>query len=159
MVFKFAAAFFFREITGAVGDDQSQIAGAGLVHPWIVDFVQDAVAEGEPYAAVQVERRPNAPFGARSPARRNSRPARGKAFGSVITHCGSPRSIILPSVRRTLLFAAFELDFADCDIAEKSTGLEKSESKAADKSVRPTQHTGGANEKSCGMGCGDCLTC
>ena len=33
MVFKFAVALFFGEIAGAVGDNQSQIAGAGLVDP------------------------------------------------------------------------------------------------------------------------------
>ena len=48
----------------------------------IIDFVQDAVAEREPHPAVQIERRTNAALGAGSPARRNSRPAGGKAFSS-----------------------------------------------------------------------------
>src|SRR5580765_5985831 len=90
MVLKLAVAFFLGEITGAVGDNQPLIAGAGLVHPRVVDFVQNAVAECEPYAAVQVECRPYAAFGARSPTRRNSRPARGEAFAYVLTHCSSP---------------------------------------------------------------------
>ena len=95
VVFKFAVALFFGEVAGAVGDDQPLIAGAGLVHSRVVNFVQDAVAEGEPYPAVQVERRAYAGFGARSPARRNARPARGIAFNFVLTHSSSPRNRIL----------------------------------------------------------------
>ncbi len=87
VVLKLAVALLFGEITGAVGDDQALVAGAGLVHSRVVDFVQDAVAEREPYPAVQVERGPDAALGARSPTRRDSRPAGGKAFRSVLTHC------------------------------------------------------------------------
>ena len=46
-----AVALFLGEEAGAVGDDQAEIAGAGLVDPRVVDLVEDAVAEGEPNAA------------------------------------------------------------------------------------------------------------
>src|SRR5450759_1794730 len=98
MVFKLAVALFFGEITGAVGDNQPLIAGASLVHAGIVDFVQDAVAQCEPYPAVQIERRSHAAFGARCPARRNTRPAGRKAFNFVLIHSTSPRSTILAAL-------------------------------------------------------------
>ena len=99
-------ALFFGEIAGAVGDDQSQIAGAGLVHAWKVDFVQDAMAQSEPYPAVQVERGTYAAFGAGSPARRNARPARGKAFDvpfSLTPQSSLPQLLPLRAERRILV--------------------------------------------------------
>ena len=104
VVFKFTVTFFFGEVAGTVGDNQSLVAGAGLVHSRVVHFVQDAVAEREPYPAVQVEGGAYAGFGARSPARRNPRPARRIAFNFRFHSLGSPRNRIfveriLPSLR------------------------------------------------------------
>ncbi len=46
-----AISFFFREEPAVVGDQQAEIAGAGLIDARVVDLVQDAVAEGEPHPA------------------------------------------------------------------------------------------------------------
>ena len=85
-ILEFAVALLFGEKAGAVGDDQTLVAGASLVHAWEIDLVQDAMAQGEPYPAVLVERGTHSAFGARSPARSNSRPARRKACYFVIAH-------------------------------------------------------------------------
>jgi hypothetical protein len=53
-------ALFFGEEIAAVGDDESQVAGAGLVDAGKVDFVEDAVTQGEPDFAVLVEGRTDA---------------------------------------------------------------------------------------------------
>ncbi len=53
-ILKAAMPLLFREKTGAIGDDESLIARARLIDAREVDFVQDAVAQGEPDPAVQV---------------------------------------------------------------------------------------------------------
>ena len=68
MVLKFTMALFFGKVAGTVGDYQPLVAGAGLVHSRVVNFVEDTVAERKPYPAVQVERGADAGFCARSPA-------------------------------------------------------------------------------------------
>src|SRR5579859_2950839 len=69
-----AIALFFGEEAVAVGDDEAEVAGAGLVDARIVDFVQDAVAEGEPDAADRGKRGADAGLGAGGPAWRNAWP-------------------------------------------------------------------------------------
>src|SRR5437868_11074937 len=91
-VFETAVPLFLREKTAAVGDDQAQITGAGLVYSWIINLIQNAMTDGEPHPAVQGQRSSNSGFGARCPAWRNSGPAGSKAFLR-ITHLFA----ILPS--------------------------------------------------------------
>ena len=81
-----AMSLFFGEKAGTVGDDEAQVAGTRLVYPGKIDFIQDAMAQREPYPAVLIERRASSGFGAGGPARRNSRPAGCKPFDLVITH-------------------------------------------------------------------------
>jgi hypothetical protein len=83
-VFEGAVAFFLGKEIASVGDDQAQVAGASLVNAGKVDFVQNAVAGGEPDLAVLVQGRAGGGFGARGPARRNAGPAGG--VGRRIAH-------------------------------------------------------------------------
>ena len=52
-VFETAVALFLGEEAAAVGHDQAQIARAGLVYSRIIDFIQNAMTDGEPHPAVQ----------------------------------------------------------------------------------------------------------
>ncbi len=83
-VLKPAMPFFFGEKALAIGDDQSQVASAGLVHARIINFVQNAVAGGEPYPALLIQGGAHAALRARSPTWRNPRPSRSISFG--VTH-------------------------------------------------------------------------
>jgi hypothetical protein len=47
-----AVALFFGEITFRPRDNEDAIAGTGAVNAWIIDFVQNAVAQCEPDARV-----------------------------------------------------------------------------------------------------------
>ncbi len=47
-----AVALFFGEITFRPRDNEDAIAGTGAVNAWIIDFVENAVAQGEPDARV-----------------------------------------------------------------------------------------------------------
>jgi len=47
-------AFFFGEEVATVGDEEAEVAGAGLVDAGEIDLVQNAVADGEPDFAVLV---------------------------------------------------------------------------------------------------------
>src|SRR5262249_23687405 len=47
----------FREIAAAVGDDEAEIARAGIVDTGIVDLVENAVAQREPHTAFDLGRR------------------------------------------------------------------------------------------------------
>src|SRR5579871_2334488 len=78
---------FFGKVRSPVGDDQSQIARAGRIHAGKINFVDYAVAEREPDAAGGTECRAHARLRARSPARRNARPARGGAGSWSIHLC------------------------------------------------------------------------
>ena len=49
---KCAMALFFGEKNSAVGDDQPQVACAGLIHARIINFIQNAMTQREPYLAV-----------------------------------------------------------------------------------------------------------
>ena len=68
-------ALLLRDETAAIGDDEAQVAGAGLVHAWIVDLVEDAVAHGEPDAALAGGCRAHTRLGAGRPARVDAGPA------------------------------------------------------------------------------------
>jgi hypothetical protein len=88
-------ALLFGEELMAVGDDQAEVAGAGLIHPGKINFIENAVTQGEPDAAVQVQRSAYSGFGARSPAGLDSGPARGitEIAVVVIAHRGSSSPI------------------------------------------------------------------
>src|SRR5438477_7348443 len=77
------ALLFGKEIT-AVGDNESHVAGAGLVDPGKINFVENAMAQREPDFAVLVEGCAGTHFGARGPTRRNARPSRSIACGRII---------------------------------------------------------------------------
>ena len=82
-VFKRAVALFFGKVIPAVGDDESQVAGTGLVYAGKINFVEDAVTQREPDFAVLVECGTGAGLGAGCPARRNTGPARSMAWGRI----------------------------------------------------------------------------
>jgi hypothetical protein len=71
-----AVALFLGEEAGAVGDDQAEVADAGLVHAGVVDLVQDAVADGEPHAADRRQGAAHTGFRRRGPACLDARPSR-----------------------------------------------------------------------------------
>src|SRR5207237_10912948 len=82
---------FFLEEAVSVGYEQALVAGACLIHPGKINFIEDAVADCEPHPAVQVERCPHSRLGAGRPARLDSRPTRSKT-GRGITHRNRPSS-------------------------------------------------------------------
>jgi hypothetical protein len=55
------------EVRLSVGDDESEIARAGLIDPWIVDFVDDSVAQREPDPAVAADSGADTSLGAGCP--------------------------------------------------------------------------------------------
>src|SRR5579859_2710069 len=91
--------FLFGEKTVTIGDNQSEVAGAGLVHPGKVDFIENAMTQREPDAAVEVEGRADAGLGARSPARLDAGPAGGVT--DIIAHKGlsSPFQAVCQKMR------------------------------------------------------------
>ena len=100
MILEGAMTFFFRKEIYAVGDDESQIARACLIDAREIHFVENAVAQGEPHAAVQIQGSAYAAFGAGGPARGNSGPAGSVTFR--VTHidpsrCHSERSLAAQS--------------------------------------------------------------
>ncbi len=96
-VFKCTMALFLGKKLMAVSDNQAEVAGAGLIHAGKIDFVENAVTQGEPDAAVEVERGADSGLGTRSPARFDTGPAR--RITNFVTHRGwtSPSSS-LPEV-------------------------------------------------------------
>src|ERR1700721_2200739 len=76
---RLAVAFDLGEESVPVGDDEPEIADASLVNTWIVDFIDDAVTDGEPDAAPLAERCADPVLGARCPTARNSRSPRRSA--------------------------------------------------------------------------------
>jgi hypothetical protein len=92
-VLKLAMPLFLREITMAVGDDEALVPSASLIDSREIDLVKNSMAEGVPDSAVGIEGRANARFGARSPARRNARPAGRKAVSRVGQLAFIPRKI------------------------------------------------------------------
>ena len=79
-------ALLLGEVVSRTCDDQPEIARAGAVHPWVIDFVENAVADGEPDTACRRKSGADAAFGARRPARRYP-PGVGRH--PFIGHCGS----------------------------------------------------------------------
>ena len=67
--------FLLGEELPAIGDNETQVAGAGRVESRVVDLVEDAVAQCEPDATGARERRTDTRLGARRPARFRARPA------------------------------------------------------------------------------------
>ena len=82
-VFKSTMTLFFRKKLVAIGDDKPKIASTSLVDTWVVNFVEDAVAQRKPNFAVLVEGRADPGFRARGPARRNPRPAGSVTCGRI----------------------------------------------------------------------------
>lgn len=75
LVFEGTVALFFGEEVASVGDEETEVTGAGLIDPRKIDFVQDAVTNGEPDLTVLVQGCASAGFGAGGPARGNAGPA------------------------------------------------------------------------------------
>jgi hypothetical protein len=71
---RLAVALDLREESVPVGDDEPEVADASLVNTRIVDFIDDAVADGKLDPAALAERCADPVFGARGPPSRNSRP-------------------------------------------------------------------------------------
>lgn len=71
-VLECAVAFFFREIIASVGDQQAEIAGAGLIDAGKIHFVDNSVTGSEPDLAMLVQGGASSGFGAGSPARRDA---------------------------------------------------------------------------------------
>ena len=75
------------EESAAVGDNQAEVAGAGLIDSGEIDFIENAMTQREPNPAVEVQGSARACLSARSPARLDSGPARG--ITEIIAHGGS----------------------------------------------------------------------
>ena len=56
-----------------------------MIDAWIVDLVENPVAQREPDTTVATDSRAEAALGARRPARRNPRPARGEGICHYLT--------------------------------------------------------------------------
>ena len=69
-------AFLFGEKRTTVGDNESEVASAGLVQPGKIDLIENAVTQCEPKPALEAQRSAYAGLGARSPAWFDSGPAR-----------------------------------------------------------------------------------
>ncbi len=80
LVLECAVPFLLGKESLAIGDDEAQIARAGLVHTRKIHFIQNAVTQREPDPAVLVQCRAYAGLGARGPARRNPGPAGGVVY-------------------------------------------------------------------------------
>src|ERR1017187_3495533 len=70
----------------AIGDQELQIACVRSVDEGEIDFVDDAMAKGEPHARAAVIRRADAALGAGCPPRLDSRCAKGDGF--IVRHTG-----------------------------------------------------------------------
>src|ERR1700722_2480754 len=70
---RLAVALDFCEKSVPVGDDEPEVADASLVNTWIVDLVDDAMADSEPDPAALAERGADPVLGARGPPSGNSR--------------------------------------------------------------------------------------
>lgn len=86
-------SLFLGEEPACIGDDEAEVADASPIDPRIEDFVDDAVTQREPEAALVAERRSDATLGARCPARRDAGPARRR---------DDPRVHAPPSARKRL---------------------------------------------------------
>lgn len=71
---RLAIAFDLGEESVPVGDDDPEVTDASLVNAWVVDFIDDAVADGEPHLAALAERGADPVLCARCPPSRNSGP-------------------------------------------------------------------------------------
>jgi hypothetical protein len=82
-VFKGAMAFFLGEEFAPISNQESHIAGAGLIDAREIDFVENAVAQCEPNLTVLVEGSSRGSLGARGPARGDAWSAGGVSRGQV----------------------------------------------------------------------------
>src|SRR5258708_29176060 len=69
-------ALLFGEESATVSDNQSEVAGARLIHSREIDLIENAMTQREPKPALEAERSAYAGLGARSPAGFDSGPAR-----------------------------------------------------------------------------------
>ena len=83
----------------AVGDNQAEIAGAGLIHARKINLIENAVTQREPDSAVQVQRGARATFGARRPAGWDSGPTRGMTNRVAQRNKSSPSSSLPEDAR------------------------------------------------------------
>src|SRR5580704_7099558 len=72
---KSTIALFLGKEPVAVGHDEAKVPRTCLINAWIVDFVQDPVAESEPHPAHMGQRRAHAALCAGGPARCDAWPA------------------------------------------------------------------------------------
>ena len=70
--------FFLREECLPIGHDETKVARACVIDAWVVDLVEDPVAQREPHPAVATHSRAEAALRTRRPACRNPWPPRGK---------------------------------------------------------------------------------
>src|SRR3981189_1594217 len=84
--------FLLVEEGFSVRDEQLEIARIGLVDSRIIDFIENPMAEREPYVAARVIRRPNSLLRAVCPSRLNPRRAKcmsRNAMPVACCHCTS----------------------------------------------------------------------
>ena len=84
---------FLREERLSIGHDETKVARACVIDTWVVDLIEDPVAQREPDAAVAADSGTEAALRTRRPAGRTSRPARGEILCQYLTH----RSVLLVS--------------------------------------------------------------
>src|SRR6185503_4204820 len=80
---------FFREVRLPVGNDEPEIARARVIDAWIVDLIEDTVAQRKPDSAVAADSGTNSALRARRPAGRNTWPTRGKPI-RLLLHARTP---------------------------------------------------------------------
>lgn len=74
--FRVGISLFFREERFAVRDDETQVTGARAIDPRVIHLVQDAVAQGEPHAALAAGGGADTGLDTGCPARRDAWPTR-----------------------------------------------------------------------------------
>src|SRR6185503_14848003 len=79
-------SLFFRKECLPIGHDETKIARACMIDAWIVDLVEDPVAQREPDAAFATHSGTEAALRTRRPARRNTRPSRSKGLCHDLSH-------------------------------------------------------------------------
>src|SRR5687767_4990217 len=76
---------FLGEERLAISHDETKVARARVIDAWVVDLVEDPVAQREPDAALATHSGAQTALRARRPARRNTRPTRGKGICHYLT--------------------------------------------------------------------------
>src|SRR6185503_10035628 len=88
-----AIPLFFRKVRRAIGDDEAEVASAGVIDAGVIHLIENAVAQSEPHAAFAADGRAEAGFRAAGPTSRNTRPAGGEfLLNHVATYPGDEAS-------------------------------------------------------------------